>query len=341
MAAAEHLCHPGCRRMPKRWDGATGQQRLDVHGGLVSSAPCGIAWAAPAQHRVGIWNHHAIGGHERVLILSSSTPPRLGTATAPLQEGQDEAPHPTQPRGQSCCQQPEVYGRASRAWPQGRGPPVTSRGSPELLGTPAGRGELVHLQHESLKPKELARDRGTQPPASLQHKPCCPGRDLITTTCPGSATELPGSANLPAPAPAAGISHRDRNPQSWRLSSSPLPRQPLATGSPRSQAELWGAAPRGHVAATKRGWVFPARASPAGLTPKALPASHRRPQGVDICRAPVKRAQGLGLTHGEVAPDPPQQPREEGPWGELPLDGRHRGNPSQKGQGAGSQSLAG
>lgn len=171
----------------------------------------------------------------------------------------------------------------------------------------------MHPQHESLKPRELARDRGTQPPASLQHKPCCPGRDLITTTCPGSATELPGSANLPAPAPAVGISHRDRNPQSSRLSSSPLPRQPLATGSPQSQAELWGAAPCGHVAATKRGWVFPARASPAGLTPKALPASHRRPQGADICRAPMKWAQGLGLTHGEVAPDPPQQPHEEGP----------------------------
>lgn len=250
-------------------------------------------------------------------------------------------PTPRSPGGRAAVSSQRFTAGRAEPGPREGAPPVTSQGSPELLGTPAGRGELVHLQHESLKPKELARDRGTQPPASLQHKPCCPGRDLITTTCPGSATELPGSANLPAPAPAAGISYRDRNPQSWRLSSSPLPRQPLATGSPRSQAELWGAAPRGHVAATKRGWVFPARASPAGLTPKALPASHRRPQGVDICRAPVKWAQGLGLTHGEVAPDPPQQPREEGPWGELPLDGRHRGNPSQKGQGAGSQSLAG
>lgn len=141
--------------MPKRWDGATGQQRLDVHGGLVSSAPCGIAWAAPAQHRVGIWNHHAIGGHERVLILSSSTPPRLGTATAPLQEGQDEAPHPTQPRGQSCCQQPEVYGRASRAWPQGRGPPRHISGEPRAAGHP-GRARGARAS-----PARVSQTQGT------------------------------------------------------------------------------------------------------------------------------------------------------------------------------------
>lgn len=72
-----------------------------------------------------------------------------------------------------------------------------------------------------------SQDGHSIPTAAFGTEPCrhcCPGRDLITTMCPGYAAGLPSSKHLPPLAPVLGVtSHWNRNPHPRAQSKAPLP----------------------------------------------------------------------------------------------------------------------
>lgn len=178
-------------------------------------------------------------------------------------------PSPHGPQEHSCCHAPQIHGWASRVRPRGRGP-STSCEIPQPLQTPAGQREIQVLPLLAFPNTGTGTDTAPCIPAE-EHR--YPGRDLITTTCPGSATGLPGSHHRPSsgdfspgqksPKHKAKLLH---HPTSASVGTNP------AAGSTAARhgagAEPWGAAP---LDATE---------------PKVGLCSSPRPSGADAKRSP-------------------------------------------------------
>lgn len=162
-------------------------------------------------------------------LHSGCPPPRQGVGMS--------RPSPHGPQEHSCCHAPQIHGWASRVRPQGRGP-STSCEIPQPLQTPAGQREIQVLPLLAFPKTGTGTDTAPCIPAE-EHR--CPGRDLITTTCPGSATGLPGSHHRPS---SGDFSPGQKSP---KHKAPPPPHISISRYQPRSRqhcstARSWGRA---------------------------------------------------------------------------------------------------